>query len=57
VFATGKSIFDRSSNTNVGELMLQYGGGGHHAAGTCQVENDRAESVLNELVTRINADG
>lgn len=57
VFATGKSIFDRSSNTNVGELMLQYGGGGHHAAGTCQVENDRAESVLNELITRINADG
>jgi hypothetical protein len=57
VFATGKSIFDRSAKTNVGELMLQYGGGGHHAAGTCQVENDRAESVLNELITRINADG
>ncbi|MET3998552.1 exopolyphosphatase [Marinobacterium sp. MBR-109] len=57
VFATGKSIFDRSAKTNVGELMLQYGGGGHHAAGTCQVENDRAEAVLNELITRINADG
>lgn len=57
VFATGKSIFDRSSNTNVGELMLQYGGGGHQAAGTCQVENDRAEAVLNELIARINADG
>lgn len=57
VFATGKSIFDRSAKTNVGELMLQYGGGGHHAAGTCQVENDRAEAVLNELISRINADG
>lgn len=57
VFATGKSIFDRSSKTNVGELMLQYGGGGHHAAGTCQVENDRAASVLAELITRINQDG
>lgn len=57
VFATGKSIFDRGSKTNVGELMLEYGGGGHHAAGTCQVENDRAEAVLNELITRINADG
>ena len=33
VFATGKSILDRSSRTNVGELMLQYGGGGHQAAG------------------------
>ncbi|EXJ15604.1 exopolyphosphatase [Imhoffiella purpurea] len=57
VFATGKSIFDRSSKTDIGELMLQYGGGGHHAAGTCQVENDRAEQVLGELIERINADG
>jgi nanoRNase/pAp phosphatase (c-di-AMP/oligoRNAs hydrolase) len=57
VFATGKSIFDRSSNTNVGELMLKYGGGGHDAAGTCQVDNDAAESVLSELIEQINADG
>ncbi len=57
VFATGKSIFNRSSNTNIGELMLKYGGGGHHAAGTCQVENDDADRVLNELIAQINADG
>jgi nanoRNase/pAp phosphatase (c-di-AMP/oligoRNAs hydrolase) len=57
VFATGKSIFDRGSNTNVGELMLKYGGGGHLAAGTCQIENDKAEAVLKELIAQINADG
>ncbi|HUW51567.1 MAG TPA: exopolyphosphatase [Sulfuricella sp.] len=57
VFATGKSIINRSSKTNIGELMLQYGGGGHQNAGTCQVENDRAEQVLRELVKKINADG
>jgi nanoRNase/pAp phosphatase (c-di-AMP/oligoRNAs hydrolase) len=57
VFATGKSILDRGSKTNVGELMLQYGGGGHHAAGTCQVDNDQAENTLQALITRINADG
>jgi nanoRNase/pAp phosphatase (c-di-AMP/oligoRNAs hydrolase) len=57
VFATGKSIIDRSSRTNVGALMLEYGGGGHDAAGTCQVPNDDAERVLGELVARINADG
>lgn len=56
VFATGKSIFDRSSTTNVGELMLSYGGGGHIAAGTCQVSNDLADSTLKELVAKINAD-
>lgn len=57
VFATGKSILDRGSRTNVGELMLKYGGGGHQAAGTCQVDNDKAEAVLKELVAQINADG
>ena len=57
VFATGKSILDRGSKTNVGELMLKYGGGGHHAAGTCQIDNDKADSVLQELIAKINADG
>jgi len=57
VFATGKSIVNRSSNTNIGELMLQYGGGGHIAAGTCQVENDKADLVLPDIIKKINADG
>jgi nanoRNase/pAp phosphatase (c-di-AMP/oligoRNAs hydrolase) len=57
VFATGKSILDRSSQTNIGELMLRYGGGGHEAAGTCQVANDQAETVLQALITQINQDG
>jgi nanoRNase/pAp phosphatase (c-di-AMP/oligoRNAs hydrolase) len=57
VFATGKSIIDRSSKTNVGELMLSYGGGGHQAAGTCQVDNDKADLLLREIAGKINADG
>lgn len=54
VFATGKSIFDRTCKTNVGKLMLQYGGGGHSAAGTCQIDNDKVGKVLAELVEAIN---
>jgi nanoRNase/pAp phosphatase (c-di-AMP/oligoRNAs hydrolase) len=57
VFATGKSILDRGSKTNVGELMLKYGGGGHQAAGTCQIANDQADSTLQALIDQINADG
>ena len=57
VLATGKSILNRTSRTHVGELMLAYGGGGHEAAGTCQVANDDAEQVLQALITRINQDG
>lgn len=57
VFATGKSILDRSSKTNIGELMLTYGGGVHHAAGTCQVDNDKADATLTELIAKITVDG
>lgn len=57
VFATGKSILDRSSKTNVGELMLKYGGGGHQAAGTCQIDNAQTTTTLKELIKQINADG
>ena len=57
VFPVGKSIFDKSSKTDVGKLMLEYGGGGHHAAGTCQIANDEAEEVKQKLIEIITSDG
>lgn len=57
VFAIGKSILNRSSKTHVGELCLEYGGGGHQAAGTCQVDNMRSEEIMHELIKRMTADG
>lgn len=57
VLAIGKSILNKTSKTNVGNLCLEYGGGGHHAAGTCQIENLRAEEALHEIIGKINADG
>lgn len=57
VYAIGKSIIDRSSKTHVGNLALKYGGGGHTAAGTCQVDNLSAENVKQELIKQITADG
>lgn len=57
VFAVGKSILNRSSKTNVGELCLGYAGGGHSAAGTCQIDNDKVEPTLLEIVAKIIADG
>lgn len=50
VFACGKSILDRSSPVDIGEVMLRYGGGGHLAAGTCQVPHDEAARVEREIV-------
>jgi nanoRNase/pAp phosphatase (c-di-AMP/oligoRNAs hydrolase) len=57
VFATGKSILNRSSRTNIGALMLEYGGGGHENAGTCQVDNEISEDVLGALIARITSEG
>jgi len=53
VFAVGKSIFNRTSSINLGELMLAYGGGGHQAAATCQVDNERAETAKAELTAKL----
>jgi nanoRNase/pAp phosphatase (c-di-AMP/oligoRNAs hydrolase) len=55
VFAVGKSILDRTSPTDIGSVMLQYAGGGHVAAGTCQVSHEDAERVLGELVEKVGA--
>lgn len=57
VFAIGKSILNRTSNTNVGELCLSYNGGGHLNAGTCQVANENCEQDLKDIIAKINADG
>jgi nanoRNase/pAp phosphatase (c-di-AMP/oligoRNAs hydrolase) len=57
VFAIGKSILNRTSKTQVGDLCLKHGGGGHDAAGTCQVDNEQAETVRAELIRQITTDG
>jgi nanoRNase/pAp phosphatase (c-di-AMP/oligoRNAs hydrolase) len=57
VFAVGKSIFNRSSRTDIGRLMLAHGGGGHANAGTCQVAHHEADRVQRALVAHITADG
>lgn len=50
VFACGHSIVNRTAQANIGPLMRAEGGGGHTAAGTCQVPHDQAEETLRRLV-------
>jgi len=49
-FSVGKSIINPTSTINIGEVMLRYGGGGHRAAGACQVESGQADQVYQELI-------
>lgn len=57
VFAIGKSILNKTSQTHIGKLCLEYGGGGHKAAGTCQVSNLKADEIKEDLIAKIRKDG
>lgn len=57
VYSVGKSIINKTSNTNVGELMLEHGGGGHIAAGGCQPLLEDSSEVLDDIIKQINEDG
>jgi len=50
VFTCGYSIINRTSKTDLGSLMLKYGGGGHRHVATCQVPTEDWESVRADLV-------
>lgn len=56
-FAVGHSIINRTSNTNVGSLMLKYNGGGHVKVGTCQVPYEETDKTLKELIDTMKIDG
>ena len=51
----GKSIVNRGSKVDIGGLCLTYGGGGHQNAGTCQLDNDKVDSALPDIIAALNA--
>ena len=51
----GKSIINKASNFNIGDLCLEYGGGGHANAGTCQLDNDKVDELLPEIIKKLNS--
>jgi nanoRNase/pAp phosphatase (c-di-AMP/oligoRNAs hydrolase) len=55
--AVGHSIINRTSKTDVGKLLLTYGGGGHRQVGTCQVDYADADKVIKELVNVMKKNG
>jgi nanoRNase/pAp phosphatase (c-di-AMP/oligoRNAs hydrolase) len=57
VIACGHSIIKRTAKTNIGDMMLARGGGGHPAAGICQVPFDDADQELQALITAMKTAG
>ena len=50
----GKSIFNKASWVDIGELCLRYGGGGHRNAGTCQIDNAIVDRELPDILNALN---
>ena len=55
--AVGHSVLNRTSNTDVGSLMLKYGGGGHRQVGTCQALYHECDNIIKEILEKIHSDG
>jgi hypothetical protein len=51
--SVGYNIFNPTSNVNVGELLKNYGGGGHRVVGSSRVPNDRAEQAIAEILAAV----
>ncbi len=52
----GKSILDKRSQADIGQICLSYGGGGHRNAGTCQLDNDKVDAALPDIIAKLSAD-
>ena len=50
----GKSIINKAGTMDIGELCLDYGGGGHPNAGTCQLDNDKVDAELPNIIAMLN---
>ena len=52
----GHSIFNRTCETSVGELMSEYGGGGHFGAGSTPVPIVEADQKILEIIDVLRED-
>ncbi len=50
----GKSIVNKTSGVDIGAICLKYGGGGHKNAGTCQLDNDKVDAQLPDIIEALN---
>jgi len=51
--SVGYNIFNPTSNVNVGELLKNYGGGGHKVVGSSRVPDNKAEQAIEEILAAV----
>jgi oligoribonuclease NrnB/cAMP/cGMP phosphodiesterase (DHH superfamily) len=53
----GHNILKRDCKTSVGDMLAEYGGGGHIGAGTCQPAPADADRVIGEILETLKRNG
>ncbi len=51
--SVGYNIFKPTSTVNVGELLKNYGGGGHKVVGSSRVPNEKADQAIKEILAAV----
>lgn len=46
----GRSIFNKQSHVNIGNLLARFGGGGHAGAGGCTLKADIADKAIEDIL-------
>ncbi|MDH5636868.1 MAG: exopolyphosphatase [Nitrospinota bacterium] len=53
VIAAGHSILNRTCKVDLGNLLAEYGGGGHAGAGSCAVPIDSVDDAVADITNRL----
>ena len=51
----GHAIFNRTCQVNVGELMSEYGGGGHYGAGSALIWEESSAEEIREIIRKLQS--
>lgn len=57
VLACGHSITNRTCRSDIGKIMLEFGGGGHRQVGACQIPVENADEIFAEISRRLREKG
>jgi hypothetical protein len=57
VIFCGHSIFNRTCNTDINSLLRKYNGSGRISAGTCVVNQNEADNILNSIIDELKKNG
>ncbi|MBU1696954.1 MAG: exopolyphosphatase, partial [Proteobacteria bacterium] len=50
LLSIGQNIFNKQCHVNIGNLLAQFGGGGHAGAGGCTLKAQTADNAIDQIL-------